>query len=113
MARVKGRDVLLDLMDSMAELRTTLARQGEQLERVARLAQGTSSRVEGLVAHVEALAQDLTALAQAVRDTAATNLAIQRNLGRSAKLIGELAGSTRTRFDALEQRVEKLEQKAS
>ena len=81
MARVRGRDVVLDLMDSVQALRTEAADQRELLE-----------------AHSELLSR-----------LVASNKRQEGHLARVARLLGKLADDTSRRFEELEDRVDRLE----
>lgn len=90
MARAKGRDVILELMESVAELEAIGAEQTE--------------RFEVLATQMNALTGQVNALTVGAR-------ANQAQLGRVARLIFELAGDHQ-RIQGLEVRVQKLERKA-
>jgi hypothetical protein len=90
MARAKGRDVILQLIESVAELEAIGAEQTE--------------RFEVLATQMNALTTQVNALTVGAR-------ANQAQLGRVARLIVELAGDHQ-RIEGLEVRVQKLERKA-
>jgi methyl-accepting chemotaxis protein len=134
MARVKGREVVLDLMDSVAELRATVAEHAVQLEHLGKVTASLSTRMDEMSTRMDEMStrmdemstrmdemstrmdemsSDLGNLSRGFFEAAKTNATLQQQLGRAAKLIGELADRSQVRFDELEQRVLKLEKKAS
>lgn len=88
MARVKGRDVLLDLMDTVKALQAESAEQREQLEAL-------HAQFDAMIASVDVMAGG------------------QRRqeglLGRMARLIAQMADNTSRRFEDIESRVQALE----
>lgn len=120
MARARGRDVVIDLMDAVAKLEATTTRQADQLEALAAHAVATSAEMFGLSAQVRDVSQRVASLESEFRELAegfveSAKLArtIEQQLGRVARLLGEFVGSSTSRFDDIEGRLEKLERKAS
>jgi methyl-accepting chemotaxis protein len=68
MARVKGGDVLLQLMDTVAQLKKTAEQHAEQLEGIAKLGIETSTRVEGLGTHTFGLGSQARDLSKRMDD---------------------------------------------
>lgn len=133
MARAKGRDVLLDLMDSVEKLEASSRLHAEQLENLAKLAMGTSATVTALSAEVqqvwralESLADEMGAVSQRVNSlesevqvlsegfsqAAVAGRTHQQQMSRFARLFVEFVDGSRSRFDLIEIRLDKLERKA-
>lgn len=133
MARAKGRDVVIDLMDAVAKLEATATRHADQLEALAAHAVATSAemlglseqvrdvsrrmhdvsqRMEDVSQRVGSLEVEFQELAQGFVESAKLSRTIEQQLGRVARLLGEFAGSSTSRFDDIEGRLEKLERKA-
>lgn len=119
MARSRGRDVVIDLMDAVAKLEATTTRQADQLEALAAHAVATSAEMIGLSVQVSdvsrrvaSLEVEFRALAQGFVESAKLSRTIEQQLGRLARLLGEFAGRSTSRFDDIEGRLEKLERKA-
>jgi predicted nucleic acid-binding Zn-ribbon protein len=140
MARVKGRDALLDLMDTVARLEATTGRHAEALETLAAQMAKTTAQVVGLTTIYGGLASGMRGLSQRMDEmstrmeqgeqrlqalegdmqrqhemtlSAASTAREQQHLvGRLGKFIGVLADSSSDRFDEIEARVDALEKKA-
>lgn len=97
MARVRGKDVVLDMMDAVARLETIAEEHAAQFETF-------SAHMETLTAHMETLTAQVGTLGRSAR-------ASQQQFGRVARLLVELANDHQ-RIVGLEGRVEKLERKA-
>ena len=160
MARAKGRDVVLELMESVARLEVTTAQQAEVMqsladhvvatsaeltaysrhmaelwrrmedvsrrvgevsqrmgdvsERVGEVSQrmgDLSERVGGLSQRTSSLEGDFHGFAELVVTSAKLSQTVQREVGRLATLMGEFAGGSRTRFETIEERLDRLEKK--
>lgn len=118
MARAKGRDVILQLIESVGELEALGAEQTERFEVLAAHVGGMATHVAGIGAQVSALATQVNSLTTQVNAMAIQVNALalgarasQAQLGRVARLIVELA-SDHQRIEGLEVRVQKLERKA-
>jgi len=127
MARVAGRDVVLELLDTVRQLKTNAdrhevdlrrlntrmdsmaARMVEVVERMTALAAETSL----LRASVVAMSTDMTAFAGDLKHLAEGYSETKVLVGRLAKLLTEYAGSNDERMDELEARVLKLEKKSA
>lgn len=68
MARVKGREVVVDLMDAVAALEKTTALHATQLRDVAALAVETSARVHGLTGQTSSLMKGFSDLSRRMDD---------------------------------------------
>lgn len=133
MARVKGRDVLLELMDSVEALQATAAEHADLLASMAEHTVSTSAEMTALagqVAHVSrqmshvsqrmddiakrtaSLEADFQTLAQNSVESVKFARTLQQQLGRTAKLLGEFAGGSKNRFETIEGRLDRLERKA-
>lgn len=133
MARVKGRDVLLDMLDAMHALEATSAQHTEQLEEHARLLTKFSTDVTQLKrdvaqlqTHVAQLQTDVTQLYSSVRilsddatammesgnKMAELNRVTTQQVGRLAKAVAALAGDSDDRMTQIESRLDRLERKA-
>ncbi len=104
MARVKGRDVMLDLMDAVAKLESLASAQADEFEAL-------TGKVTVLADNVAVLANNVVALTQGFGRTSSTVRSSEQQLKRVARLLVELAGDHQ-RIEVLEERVEKLERKA-
>ena len=104
MARAKGRDVMLDLMEAVAKLETLASAHADAFEAL-------TGKVTVLADNVVALADNVVALAQGFSRTNSTVRSSEQQLKRVARLLVELAGDHQ-RIEVLEERVEKLERKA-
>jgi chromosome segregation ATPase len=167
MARVKGRDVVLELMDAVERLEATSAEHADLLESLAEHTVSTSAEVAALagqMAHVSrqmndvsqrmndvsqrmddvsqrmddvsqrvddvsqrmegvsqglagvskrtaSLEVDFHTLAQNSVESAKLARTVQQHLGRLAKLLGEYAGGSKSRFETIEDRLDRLEKK--
>ncbi len=147
MARAKGRDVVIDLMDAVGKLEATSTAHADQLEALARQAMVTSAevtalahqmrdvsqrmddvsqrmddvsqrmddvsqRMDGVSQRVGSLEGEFTSLAQGFVESARLARVTEQQLGRFARLLGEFAGGSRSRFDDIEGRLDALERKA-
>ena len=90
MARVRGKDVVLDMMDAVARLET--------------IAEEHAAQFETFSAHMETLTAQVSTLGRSAR-------ASQQQFGRVARLLLALANDHQ-RIVGLEDRVEKLERRA-
>lgn len=122
MARVKGRDVVIDMMDAVEKLHATSAEHAELLESMAAHAMQTSAELTALsvqmvstskrlneVSHrVTSLEGDFHSFAENFVRSATLARTTEEQLGRLARLLGEFAGDSNSRFDSLEGRVSKL-----
>ncbi len=97
MARVKGRDVVIDLMDSVAQLQATTREHGDLLESMA-------ARTAGIESELHELSLNFMKGMNLVRTT-------ETQLARFARLLGGLASSNDTRFEVVEARLRRLEKK--
>ena len=146
MARAKGRDVVLELMESVARLEVTTAQQAEVMQSLADHVVATSAeltaysrhmaelwrrmedvsrrvgevsqrmgdlseRVGGLSQRTSSLEGDFHGFAELVVTSAKLSQTVQREVGRLATLMGEFAGGSRTRFETIEERLDRLEKK--
>ncbi len=139
MARVKRRDVVVELMDAVSRLEVTATKHADLLEAIATHAMSTSAeltavsgRVNGLSGHLNGLSSHVNGLSAQVKDVAqrvsslegefqdlAENFALsaklsrtmQTDVGRLARILGESAGRSRERFDDIEKRIGRLEKK--
>lgn len=66
MARARGRDVVLELMNAVERLEATTARHAEQMEEVARLGLQTAATTVALAADMRAFKQQFDGLKQQV-----------------------------------------------
>ncbi len=127
MARVKGRDVVVDMMEAVAKLEATATKHADLLESIAAHAMSTSaeltalsgrvtfvsSRVGDLSARVQelsgqmkdvaqrvsALEGDFHGLAEDLVKSATLSRTMQTQLGQFARLLGEFAGGSKKRFE--------------
>lgn len=118
MARAKGRDVILELMESVAALEATGAEQTERFELLATRTDVMAEQFEVMATQMSAMATQLSAMGAQMKalTTQVNALTLgarthQAQLGRVARLIVELAGDHQ-RIEGLEVRVQKLERKA-
>ena len=140
MARVKGQDVVVDLMDAVAKLEATAAEHADLLESIAGHAMSTSAeltalsgrvnfvsgrvsdlsarmqelsgQMEDVAQRVSALEGDFQSLAQNFVRSAVLSRTMQTQLGQFARVLGEFAGGSKKRFQDIEDRLETLEKKA-
>lgn len=140
MARVKGRDLLLDMLDAVHALEATSAQHTEQIEEHARLLTKFSAdamqlrrdvaqlqtHVAQLQTHVAQLQTDVTQLYGSVRvlsDDSVTMMesgnkmaeltrVTTQQVGRLAKAVAALAGDSDDRMTQIESRLDRLERKA-
>jgi ABC-type transporter Mla subunit MlaD len=133
MARVKGREVVVELLDSVAKLEATAALHAQQMEALAELAMGMTAtvtslgselrqvwrsvselarRMDDVSKRMDGIERDLQTLAQGFVDAAGTARTAQQQTGRLAKILADLAEGNRSRFDDIEDRLVKLERKA-
>lgn len=119
MARAKGRDVVIELMDSVAKLEAATTRHADLLESLSEHAIAMSVEMTALSAQLTAASQRMTSLESEVHllargfvDTTKLARSIQLETGRVARLLGEFAGSSSARFDSIEGRLNRLEKKA-
>jgi methyl-accepting chemotaxis protein len=68
MARIKGRDVVLELMEAVGALEKTAVLHARQLGEIATMAVETSARAHGLTTHVGALAKGFSDLSRRMDD---------------------------------------------
>ncbi len=141
MARARGRDVVLELMDAVGELEKTTALHATQLGDIAALAVETSAKVVGLSGQMGALTKgfadlsrrmddmthrmdaltretaslgaDLTTQAETTLLASKTAHQQQQQLGRVARLLSVFADGSDHRFADIESRLGALEKKAS
>ena len=141
MARVKGREVVVALLDAVAKLERTTSAHAEKIEAIATLAMGTSTRVHGLslqmadLAHgfrelshrvdvistrldgvstrVDELDEDLKQQAEQLLASAKLSRVMEQQLGQVARLLASFADGSRSRFESIEDRLDDLERKAS
>lgn len=126
MARAKGRDVLIELMDSVAQIQATTARHADLLETLAAQAVSIAHRVQSLERQVQSLERqvhelerqvhelgsEVHELAQGFVQSAELSRTLQQQVGRMARTLGDFAGGSATRLKAIEQRLDRLERKA-
>ena len=126
MARVKGRDVLLEVMETVAKLEAGATAQAEKLEALAVHAAQAAAEMAALRLELRELSRaaksveqrvgslepEFHALSQGFVDTAKLNRTQQQQIGQLARLINEVAGNSHTRLEDLEERVDALERKA-
>ncbi len=155
MAKVKGRDVVLELMNTVERLERGFETHSDRLDEMAQVAMNMAARttaMEARTSHLEQRMNQLTAtvnqLVTTVNQMNATVTAMgtevtslrteaaelsadttrfaelavgaakqgrenQLGIGRLARLLGELAEGTDSRFDQLEHRVTALEKKSA
>lgn len=119
MARAAGKDVLVDLMDAVSELKAGFARQEEHLARVdtrlALMSQRTTEvaeRVAMLSSAFTGLAEDQTALRGEFLQIIQTNRETRATIERMARILKDGFASTSDRLDDVEHRLARLEKKA-
>ncbi len=133
MARVRGRDVLLELMDAVAKLDATSAAHTEQLESLAAVSMQTSATVTGLSGQVRGLSEQMRGLSEQMRLAwkaidkldremhdlsegfalaAITARSNQDAVKRVGQLVLQLAEGSSSRFERIEGRLDALERKA-
>lgn len=115
MARVRGREVVVDLMDAVAKLQETSTQHAEQLEALASLSMGMAARltgveqqVTGLTHQFNGLTHQVNGLTHQVNGLAQHVSAIAQQLATVASHVEDLSGG----FVQLRQRVTALEQDA-
>jgi chromosome segregation ATPase len=139
MARVAGRDVLVQLMDAVAQLQASQARQDEDIERIIVRLDLMSGRMNGLAGQQASLAQQMAQMAEqmallsqrmdessAQMDELAEDLRALRGdfvslaqhgretsggLKRLSEIVVKALGTSEERFDELEARLARLEKK--
>ena len=137
MARSRGRDVVIELMDAVEALQATSQRHTEQLEALAQVSMetvahvtaltqtvgtlshtvGTLSNTVGTLSHtvgtltqrVEALESDVRRLSEGFVAAAANSRLQTQQLAQVGRLIGQLAEGAQDRFERIESRLTKLE----
>ena len=140
MARVKGRDLLLDMLDAVHALEATSAQHTEQLEEHARLLTKVNADVSKLktdvaqlqthvaqlqthvaqlqtdvnqlYGSVRALSDDFTTVMESGNKMAELGRVTTQQVGRLAKAVAALAGDSDDRMTKIESRLERLERKA-
>jgi predicted nucleic acid-binding Zn-ribbon protein len=132
-ARLKGREVLLELMETAAKLEAGATAHAEKLEALAvhagqaaaemaalrielrefaKAVRSMEQRVKGVEQRVGSLEPEFHAISQGFVDTAKFTRTHQQQIGQLARLINVVAGDSDTRLDDLEERVGTLERKA-
>jgi hypothetical protein len=105
MARAKGRDLVIEVLDAVEKLQATTARHSEHLQAMAEHAAFTSQRLTTLEAEFQRSAEDAKTSHELSRS-------IQTSTVQLARVPKELAGTTASRFDEIEDRLTRLERKA-
>lgn len=155
MAKVKGRDVVLELMNTVERLERGFETHSDRLDEMAQVAMNMAARttameartthfaqrvnqltatvnqlvatvnqmnatvnamgteVTSLRTEVAELSADTTRFAELTIDAAKLGRENRLGIGQLARLIGELADGTDSRFDRLEHRVTALEKKSA
>jgi hypothetical protein len=120
MARAKGRDLVIEVLDAVEKLQATTARHSEHLQAMAARAERMSAQVVALSEHAAFTSQRLTTLEaefQRSAEDAKTSYELSRSIQTStvqlARVLKEIAGTTASRFDEIEDRLTRLERKAS
>jgi chromosome segregation ATPase len=141
MARVAGRDVILGLLDTMGQLRSSVERhEGDigrlntrmnamavrmddmavRMDDMAVRMDDMASRMAALAAETQvlrtsmvAMSEDMTAFAGDLKHLAQGYSETNGHLARLTKLLTEYAGSSDDRMGELEARVTKLEKKSA
>ena len=141
MGRVAGRDVILGLLETMGQLRSSVERHEVDIERLnarmnamagrmddmANRLDDMTNRLDDLAARMAALAgetgllrtgmaamsDDMTAFAGDLKHLAQGYAETNVHLARLTKLLTDYAGSSDERMDELEARMTKLEKKSA
>jgi methyl-accepting chemotaxis protein len=107
MARVKGRDVVVELLDSVAKLEATSALHAEQLESLAKHAIGTTATVTALGSELRLVWRSVGDLSKRMDDVskrmdglAGATLAIADQLNGVTQRVGSLEAELQTQASA-------------
>lgn len=118
MARVKGRDLVLEIVEAVERAERTAQQQTELMEAVTALSEHTTERIGQLRESIAQLNERVASL-----ESESDELSLQfakgarlaqehaRQLGQVGRLLRELAGGSETRFDTIETRLDALERK--
>jgi len=112
MARVKGRDVLLELMDAVAKLEASSERHATQMESMAKISMETTAIVTALSGEVRMLWREVGVISKSVASLSSTVDALSSNVDALSSNVDALSsnvGSLSSSVGAIAQRVESLE----
>ena len=102
MARITGRDIILQLIETTNELKSSMKAQGETMR-----AQGETMRAQGET--MRDLGNQMRDLSNQMRDMSGQMASNVTQFGRIAKLLGVFAKTTDERFEEVEHRLSVLE----
>ena len=119
MARAKGRDLVIEVLDAVEKLEATTARHAELLGEMAVRAARMSSQVTALSEHAAFTAQRLTTLeeefqrsAEDAKKSYELGQSTRKSIVELARVLKNLATESAGRFDDIEVRLTRLERKA-
>jgi uncharacterized phage infection (PIP) family protein YhgE len=90
MARVKGRDLLLDMMDALAKLEASSEAYALQMEEIARMGLETRAIVTGLSSDMRRLSATVGSLSATVGSLSATVGSLSETVGEISARVGSL-----------------------
>lgn len=105
MARVKGRDVLLEMMEAVSQLQASSALHAAQMDEVAKMGLETRATVTALAADMRHFSKQVHGLATTVSALSTTVSALSTTVGSLSTTVGPLS----TTVETLSSRVATLE----
>jgi methyl-accepting chemotaxis protein len=93
MARVKGRDLLLDMMDTLAKLEASSEAYALQMEEIARMGLETRAIVTGLSSDMRRLSATVGSLSATVGTLSATSRSLSASVDTLSATVGSLSAT--------------------
>ena len=111
MAKVRGggRDVIVELMETVVALREESRRTQAQLDALGKMQQAQFEALGKMQAQFEALGEMQQTMVESLSALSAGAKRQEGHLGRLAKLLSQMAENTTERFERLEARVGAIE----
>lgn len=111
MAKVKGRDLILEVVAAIEKAEHTAAQQAELLSEVRGLSERTTSTLGQLNERIATLEAEFSELTVQMVKGARLAQEHSRQLGQVGRLVRDLATGSQSRFDTIESRLDVLERK--